>query len=507
MSGVVGSAGVRGADVSGIFDWVRGATVVITGEDAHGNREPIGSGFFVALGWVLSCAHVVAPARKPRVSWRDRDLEPSKILCDPDAIGEDGRFAFPDTAVLQVPIPNPEPPCVPVSPDPPVPTHRVWTRGISAIRTGRLEPFASVLEVVDAGPGDVPGFLRLQGGQLGLGMSGGPVLDLETFEVCGITKAIQEEQTLLGGWAIPIGDALAVAPPCVATENARYHKDTLRALRAGQLMFGRLPGKVLRLFEDHPGAARLLADNLPSLGFTRPQTVTDDQMPEWAVRRLFDLDLDRLIHAVLLLKDNLGVETAEAVFDHVACCLPVDDGPAWWVAGEAAEDLRREAQEENPRIGVCTDERLTVEVLMRRAFQDQPWRVLPVGGPSSAQAGDANLPPELLDDIRAEIRRLGGATEQDWATREQRREKATSRLRLMNLFFGLRIDAKPDAAQLRDLAALFPGLLFLISRRMLTLPEGVDDVLLDLVPPIDPDSEWSGVSGRNLLIENLGRAG
>src|SRR6516162_6624561 len=100
---VVGLAG-SGAGVSGIFDWVRGATVVITGENADGSREPIGSGFFVAPGWVLSCAHVVAPTQNPRVTWQDHDLEPSTIICRPDAIGPDGRFAFPDTAVLQVPI-------------------------------------------------------------------------------------------------------------------------------------------------------------------------------------------------------------------------------------------------------------------------------------------------------------------------------------------------------------------------------------------------------------------
>jgi Trypsin-like peptidase domain len=500
---VVGLAG-SGAGVSGIFDWVRGATVVITGESADGGREPIGSGFFVAPGWVLSCAHVVAPTRNPRVTWQDHDLEPSKIICHPEAVGPDGRFAFPDTAVLEVPIPNPEPPCVPLAPCPPAPTHRVWTRGLSKIRTGRLEPFASVLEVADA---DADGFIRLQNGQLGLGMSGGPVLDLETFEVCGIMKAIQEEQTLLGGWAIPIGAALAVAPGCVAKQNAEYHGETLRALRAGQLMFGRLPDKVLALFEDHPGAAKLLAGYLPMLGLTRPETVTDEQLPEWAVRRLFDLDLNRLIEAVLVVKDNLGAEATKAVFDYVCCCLPVDEGPAWWVAGEAADELYREATANKPRIvRVSTDEQLTVRVLMRRTFQERPWCFSPIGGPFSARAGDNGVPAETLADIKAEIFRKGGATQRDWDD-EKRRKMITQRLRRFNVFFGLRVDATPDSAQLKDLTALFEGLLFLICRRTLILPDDIDDVLLDLNPPIDPDGEWAGVSGSALLDEQLGRTG
>jgi hypothetical protein len=503
---VVGLAG-SGAGVSGIFDWVRGATVVITGEHDDGGREPVGSGFFVAPGWVLSCAHVVAPTLNPRVTWQDHDLEPSKVICRPDAVGPDGRFAFPDTAVLQVPIPSPEPPCVPVAPFPPTPAHRVWTRGLSRIRTGSLEPFASVLEVADSGSGDADGFIRLQGGQLGGGMSGGPVLDLETFEVCGITKAIQEQQTLLGGWAIPIGAALAVAPGCVARQNAEYHGESLRALRAGQLMFGRLPDKVLSLFEDHPGAAKLLAGYLPMLDLARPVTVTDTDLPEWAVRRLFDLDIDRLIEAILVVKDNLGAEVAKAVFDHVCCCLPVDDGPAWWVAGEAADELYREATANKPRIvRVSTDEQLTVQVLMRRTFQERPWCFSPVGGPFSARAGDNGVPTETLADIKAEIFRQGGATQGDWDD-EKGRMKLTQRLRRFNMFFGLRVDAKPDSAQLRELTALFEGLLFLICRRTLTLPGDIDDILLDLNPPVDPDSERAGVSGSALLDKQLGRTG
>ena len=48
-----------------IFDWVRSATVMITGLNANGQREFLGSGFVVAPGWVLSAAHVVAEAVEP----------------------------------------------------------------------------------------------------------------------------------------------------------------------------------------------------------------------------------------------------------------------------------------------------------------------------------------------------------------------------------------------------------------------------------------------------------
>src|SRR3954469_17943648 len=61
--------------VTGIFDWIRGATVRITGLD-HGSRVFLGSGFFVAPGWVLSAAHVVAEAVELRLVWRGLELTP-----------------------------------------------------------------------------------------------------------------------------------------------------------------------------------------------------------------------------------------------------------------------------------------------------------------------------------------------------------------------------------------------------------------------------------------------
>ena len=492
--------------MSRIYDVVRGATVVITAENAAGDREPIGSGFFVAPGWVLSCAHVVAPARNPRVWWQGQELVPVDVTCEPTAAGADGRFRFPDAAVLCVPIPDPEPPYPPLSAAPPDPAHAVWAYGINLIRTGRPEPFGSLLQVSDAGmagagPGEAPRFLRLQGGQLGKGMSGGPVLDMNTFRVCGMIKAIQDEQSLRGGWAIPIVDALAIVAEPLAERNAAQHLDSLNALCRRQLMFGTLPRKVLALFKDHPGATDLLLDHLRDIDLTVPEILAPGERPEWAVRRLFDLDLDQLLAAILVIRDSVGDRTALAIFDNVACCLPATDEPAWWVAAEAASALRQEASKDSPRIvRVSTDEHLTVEVLMRRTFESRPWAVSPAGGPSSARRGGTDIPADTFDDIRAEILRLVAATEEEWAADARTRERAARRFRTQNRFLKVRVDAAPDAALLKALADHFAGVRFLISKRALALPDGIDDVLLDLVPPVDPKSEQLALTVRAGLI-------
>ena len=484
-----------------IYEVVRGATVVITAEDDAGGRGPVGSGFFVAPGWVLSCAHVVAPAREPRVHWRGHDLIPLAHTYRPAAAGDDGRFAFPDTAVLRVPVPDPAPPCVPISLAPPVPTHRAWACGVTRIRTGLWEPFATDLVVADAGPGDEPGLLRLQGGQLGFGMSGGPVLDIDTYEVCGIAKSLQCEKSDLGGWAIPVTDALSVVDEPLAELNAAYHADSLNAMRRGQVTFGWLPDKVLTMLADREGALKVLAHHLATAVGVRAPVLHPEDVPEWLVRQLFALDLDDLVAAIVALRHNLDLDLAMEVFDHVACCLPVG-GVSAWVTGDAAYTLRQEAARDRPRIvRVCTDREESVAVLMCRAFEGAPWSVSPVVGPASAQVGDGGLPADWLADLRAEIARRSGAAADD--TDEQILAEARRRWGKQNKFLKVPVDAAPDAALLRALAGRFAGLRFLISKRRLTLPEGVDDVVLDLVPPIDPRTEGRGVASRDDLLGTL----
>ncbi|HVN13551.1 MAG TPA: serine protease [Kineosporiaceae bacterium] len=491
--------------MSGIFDWVRSATVQITGLDGNGSRVFVGSGFVVAPGWVFSAAHVVAEAVEPRVWWRGRERTPlAPPLCVPAARGADGSFASPDTAVLQIEA-EPDAPCVPLAKHAPVPGSKVWIAGTTTLRSGRPEPYASWLTVADPGPTDELGFMRLQEGQVWFGMSGGPVLDVVAGGVCGITKAAQGKAVSdLGGWAVPIADALGVAPAEVELANTDYHGQTLEALRAAQGVYGGLPKKVLSLFKDHPGALDLLVDHLANLEIEAPSTVTSEQAPEWAVRKLFDLDLLDLVEALFVVKDNLGPALARTVFRHVACCLPVDETPTWWVDAQAAEALRAEAAVDRPRIvRVCTDEATTVRVLLHRAFEQDDIDVRAVAGPFSGEVGDAGLPLDMVAEIFAEIRRKSAVREQDWMNDDGKRQRAARAARLGNRFYALRADAAPDAEQLRALVTLFGGLRFLIARRRLALPESIDDVLLDLTPEVDPEAEEFALAGWEQLNERL----
>jgi Trypsin-like peptidase domain len=478
-----------------IHDWVRAATVIITAVTEGGVREPIGSGFFVAPGWVVSCAHVVVPAVEPHVHWRGHDLTPLAIHCAPGERSADGRFAFPDAAALLVPVPAVEPPSVPIGLTPPVPGHPVWALGITGIRSGRLENYAARLTIADAEPG---GLFRLQDGQLGLGMSGGPVLDLLTYEVIGVTKSIQDEDSALGGWAIPIAAALAVAPVPLAQLNADYHTDSLKALRDRQVPYGRLPRKVQSLLVAHPGVVDLLTDQLSDLRMAAPVLVSPGDVAEWNARRLFDLDLDQLVTVLMAIRDNLGVETTLTIFDNVACCLAVEGYPDAWVAAEAALSLRAEADRDQPRIvRVCTEMRQTVRMLMRRAFEEKAGQIFPVAGPDDGAPGGSLSHDDILSELR---RRSGDFSEREWAALSaEDRARAMRTFRVRNDFFTVRTDTAPDAVWLRQLVARFPGLRLLIASRQMKLPAGIDDVLLNLVPPIDRTSEQAGTTNRDWL--------
>jgi hypothetical protein len=109
----------------------------------------------------------------------------------------------------------------------------------------------------------------------------------------------------------------------------------------------------------------------------------------------------------------------------------------------------------------------------------------------------------MRDDLFAEIMRRLGVTRPLW-DKEEIRAKVRQRYRTANVFLQLRMDTDPDASLLKDIAAEFPGLRFLIRKRELTLPEGVDEVLLDLVPRVDVNGEWWGLWSRNQLLAWLG---
>lgn len=179
-----------------------------------------GSGFFVAPNRVLTCAHIVGEVIGRPVSgfWQKQCWRGIVEYSSPQAgAGSDGRpgvpaasdkdgiWPLPDLAIILLDVPL-DHACVRLSSRNATEGNEMaavgWCRNL-----GRLSSFS--LFSVDlhypgpTGPDEDQQLLRLVGDRLEPGMSGAPLLDLSTGEVCGVLKSTRSKQQ--EGYAVPIG--------------------------------------------------------------------------------------------------------------------------------------------------------------------------------------------------------------------------------------------------------------------------------------------------------------
>jgi tetratricopeptide (TPR) repeat protein len=184
---------------SGVVDLAARCAVAI-----YGGGQFLGSGFLVAPGQVLTCAHVAAEGGPGPLTVRlaDTELTASHVQLMPSQ-PEPGRrtYAAPDLALITVDA-QPDQPSVWLADHGPDTGSDVLCLGFSDATTEvGTAPDSVRLEVAAAGGG---GFIRVQQGEIPRGMSGGLVLDLGTHRVCGLVKASRDTDAPRGGWIIPV---------------------------------------------------------------------------------------------------------------------------------------------------------------------------------------------------------------------------------------------------------------------------------------------------------------
>ncbi|MGW3353572.1 VMAP-C domain-containing protein [Nonomuraea rubra] len=172
-----------------------------------------GSGFFIAPGLVLTCAHVVATAARgvPRVAdsvivrWRRRDHSGVVIHARPWSHGEEGLWDYPDLAVVQLTGPVPDHPSVSLTAKEPDPFARLVVIGYHKVYDA-AEPGLGGAAVEYVTPQELRGgwLLKVKDDELAPGMSGGPVVDLSTGRVCGVAKTTRQAGGPYGGLVVPI---------------------------------------------------------------------------------------------------------------------------------------------------------------------------------------------------------------------------------------------------------------------------------------------------------------
>ncbi len=155
-----------------------------------------GTGFFVASGLVLTCAHVVRNAADAPIAlfYAARGLSLSAIAI---ASADDGETL--DLALLKLSEPLPDHPCVLLDEEPLAIGQELYSYGYL-----QSYPHAAPVRPIHEGwTGDNPPLLKLQGAQIEAGISGAALLNLRTGKVCGMVKETRAAGFDLGGGAIP----------------------------------------------------------------------------------------------------------------------------------------------------------------------------------------------------------------------------------------------------------------------------------------------------------------
>jgi trypsin-like peptidase len=189
-----------------------------------------GTGFFVAPGVVLTCAHVVHGTDGTRVRWRSGCASAALVRAEPplESVMDPARYPLPDLAVLQVKGgTNWGHPCAGLAAEPPVlsgPPDALYLAGYTVEHgpdpalTGATTEFEALVSE------DGHEFFKLKRGQVLPGFSGSPLLNSRTGLVVAIVESSRGRHADLGGFAVPVS-ALAKAFPDVFEASQQHHGD------------------------------------------------------------------------------------------------------------------------------------------------------------------------------------------------------------------------------------------------------------------------------------------
>ncbi|MGB3519395.1 MAG: HEAT repeat domain-containing protein, partial [Elainellaceae cyanobacterium] len=177
-----------------------------------------GTGFFVASGLVLTCAHVVRRVADAPIAlfYAARGVSLSAIAT---ASADDGQTL--DLALLKLSEPLPDHPCVLLDEEPVAIGQELYSYGYL-----QSYPHAAPVRPIHEGwTGDKPPLLKLQGAQIEAGISGAALLNLRTGKVCGMVKETRAAGFDLGGGAIPTRVILEQFPALRELQRAFHEGD------------------------------------------------------------------------------------------------------------------------------------------------------------------------------------------------------------------------------------------------------------------------------------------
>ncbi|HSV64510.1 MAG TPA: serine protease [Mycobacteriales bacterium] len=241
------------------------ATVRVVTRTANGVQHRSGTGFFVAPGQVVTCAHVVpqVPGGSYAVAY-DGTEHPAEVHVREPANAEEKVYSYPDVALLAVPVADH--PSVPLGGEAlPENGRELFAYGCPLLADG---PFWDHMTMTSEGeragsPDPAHRFVKTSRGQVRGGASGAGVIDVSAGPLVGMLKASRDPRQDLGAVLVPTATIVATLARQgydVATANAAATRaaDTVTAARR---RLGRLLDAVAAELE--PVAERVVRTTWP----------------------------------------------------------------------------------------------------------------------------------------------------------------------------------------------------------------------------------------------------
>jgi hypothetical protein len=200
-----------------------------------------GSGFFVAAGMILTCAHVLSrrhgsefrTVSQVTVRWRRESYAGRVESSQPASHDGKGPWRYPDLALIQLDDAPVSHSCVWLDDEPLSHANPLYASGYSQTYD-KYEAGCggATLEYVAPQTLGEHKLLKVKGDELAHGMSGGPVLNIWHGSVCAILKTARRENLPSGGLAIPVSAVREWFPKAwEANRRAQPHNKRWRALR------------------------------------------------------------------------------------------------------------------------------------------------------------------------------------------------------------------------------------------------------------------------------------
>jgi Trypsin-like peptidase domain len=422
-----------------------------------------GTGFFVAPGLVVTCAHVIAPGAAAQVRYGAESYAATVLVREP-AGAVAGNYAHPDVALLR--IPRTDHPCVPLSSGPSPQAGRELF-GYGCPRIGESVfwehmPMASEGTRVSTA-GDT--WVKTSRAQVQPGASGAGVIDLATGELVGMLKLSRDPRADLGGVLVPTATILAtLAAHDIGAANraAVGGYDTVGEAR-------RRLGRLLRALEADLSSGvgpQQLALMLYELGDEPPDAV--DVVD--AALALIHVQLGTLAAALTeLARVCYSAQPPTRILGKAAALAVLGNNQAW-VDPLAAELLAAERDRPAPRVVQVPGSRTrTVPLYATRATTRRNVTLVELAPGDASTDPVSGLPAQLCTAIRVELLRpsvfvpdpVPAAVSALWQA-----NRAAALENARRLLFVLP-EGCDDDALLAALQLEFPGCLFVLATRAL----------------------------------------